>query len=181
MRNFAETLAYWYLRLNGFFPLVDFVHHEAGAQHGDTDIIAVRLPHVVERIGTEEAHCDTERLRRLGINPTADIVGVVAEVKGGNDAAPSAISDQRLGRAIERMGIFDCSQVQRVIDELKSGPASRPSCNSIAVKILFHALPSSSRQIGCWYGVSLSEAEGFIWHRLQEHPSKELGMAPVSG
>ncbi len=27
--NYAETLAYWYLRLNGFFPLKNFVLHSS--------------------------------------------------------------------------------------------------------------------------------------------------------
>jgi hypothetical protein len=45
--NFSEQLAYWYLRLNGFFPLTNFVlhHHGTGERHSsDADIVAVRFP-----------------------------------------------------------------------------------------------------------------------------------------
>lgn len=78
--NYAETLAYWYLRLNGFFPLKNFVLHSSrreerlgreGAEQNegyipgaDCDLIAVRFPHVYEEIGgqprQEEAIEDNE-------------------------------------------------------------------------------------------------------------------------
>ncbi len=33
--NYGETLAYWYLRLNGFFPLRNFVLHPVHESAGD--------------------------------------------------------------------------------------------------------------------------------------------------
>ena len=53
--NFGETLAYWYLRLNGFIPMRNFVLHRAGIQapqSADTDLLAIRFPGVlgVERL-----------------------------------------------------------------------------------------------------------------------------------
>ncbi len=53
--NFAEQLAYWYLRFNGFFPLTNFVlHHGTGHRTSDTDLLAMRFPYVSEDIGGEE-------------------------------------------------------------------------------------------------------------------------------
>ncbi len=55
MMNYAETLAYWYLRLNGFFPLNRFVLHPPGggprAHAADHDLLAVRPPGVYEDVG----------------------------------------------------------------------------------------------------------------------------------
>ena len=31
--NFAEQLVYWYLRLNGFFPITNFVLHHGAEQN----------------------------------------------------------------------------------------------------------------------------------------------------
>jgi hypothetical protein len=52
--NYGETLTYWYLRLNGFIPMRNFVLHRAnieGQAAADTDLLAVRFPHVYEEIG----------------------------------------------------------------------------------------------------------------------------------
>ena len=52
--NFGETLAYWYLRLNGFFPLSNLVLHRypsALEYSADCDLLALRLPHTFEDVG----------------------------------------------------------------------------------------------------------------------------------
>lgn len=49
MSNYGEELAYWYLRLNGFFPITDFVFHTI-PYYADADILAVRPPNVREEI-----------------------------------------------------------------------------------------------------------------------------------
>ncbi len=52
MRNYGEELAYWYLRLNGFFVLDNFVYHRTKHNRdGDADLLAIRLPNVKEPIG----------------------------------------------------------------------------------------------------------------------------------
>ncbi len=53
MRNFGEELAYWYLRLNGFFLIDDFVLHSEdlkSSQSADADVIGIRNPFTVEKI-----------------------------------------------------------------------------------------------------------------------------------
>ncbi len=57
MRNFGEELAYWYLRLNGFFLIDDFVLHNAdlvSSQNADADVIGIRNPFTIERIGMND-------------------------------------------------------------------------------------------------------------------------------
>lgn len=51
--NYGEELAYWYLRLNGFFPIARFVVHRSkhAANSSDIDLLAVRLPNVYEPVG----------------------------------------------------------------------------------------------------------------------------------
>src|SRR5687768_6292565 len=51
--NYAETLAYWYLRLNGFFRLSRFLLHRDGGRdyNTDCDLLAVRFPEVFEPVG----------------------------------------------------------------------------------------------------------------------------------
>ena len=53
--NYGETLAYWYLRLNGFIPMRNFVLHPSvnatDKNSADSDLLAVRFLHVYEEIG----------------------------------------------------------------------------------------------------------------------------------
>jgi hypothetical protein len=63
--NYGETLAYWYLRLNGFFPLRNFVLHplngsEANDRYtADSDLLAIRFPYVYEEIGGQPEDWDS--------------------------------------------------------------------------------------------------------------------------
>lgn len=45
--NYGEELTYWYLRLNGFFPISRYMIHrtEEGRHPSDRDLLAVRFPH----------------------------------------------------------------------------------------------------------------------------------------
>src|SRR4051794_8796339 len=45
-----EKVAYWYLRLNGFLQIENFVLHPSGrgSQRTDADLLAVRFPHRAE-------------------------------------------------------------------------------------------------------------------------------------
>lgn len=52
MENYEEELAYWYLRLNRFFVIDNFIYHRTeNNRTGDADLIALRLPYVKELKG----------------------------------------------------------------------------------------------------------------------------------
>lgn len=54
----AERLAYWYLRLNGFLTIENFIVHdeEGGQQRTDADVIAVRFPYRREALHDVGSH-----------------------------------------------------------------------------------------------------------------------------
>ncbi|HVK17203.1 MAG TPA: hypothetical protein VM533_09665 [Fimbriiglobus sp.] len=55
MKNYGESLAYWYFRLNGFIPMTDFVlHGDDRLKSSDCDLVAVRFPHVWEKVGGQD-------------------------------------------------------------------------------------------------------------------------------
>ncbi len=46
--NSLEQLALWYLRLNGYFVMPNFIAHGEGGPRTDVDVLAVRFPHSTE-------------------------------------------------------------------------------------------------------------------------------------
>jgi hypothetical protein len=107
MANFADRIAYWYMRLNGFFMVENFVHHETIERRGaDADILAIRLPHARESIGSREVPCDDWRTRfRFGLEERP--LAVIVQVKGGGGDTRAAFSEDRLRDAARRFGAFD--------------------------------------------------------------------------
>jgi len=81
--NYGETLVYWYLRLNGFFPLTNFVIHKSDGvtYSSDCDILAIRPPLVFEQIGGQADDWDQWFLEHINSGRT---LGVICEVKTGN-------------------------------------------------------------------------------------------------
>ncbi len=84
--NYGETLTYWYLRLNGFFLLRNFVlypPYESEGTHNqaaDSDLLAVCFPHVYEEIGGQPDDWDS-RFRTWSFSLDEDIIGLIVEVK----------------------------------------------------------------------------------------------------
>lgn len=74
-----ETLAHWYVRLNGFFTVTNFVVHprRKGSQLTDGDIVGVRFPHRAEF--PDGPGADDSIFRCVGTRP----LFLLAEVKRG--------------------------------------------------------------------------------------------------
>jgi len=82
-----ERLDYWYLQLNGFLQIENFVVHPRsnGGQRTDADLIGVRFPHRAERLfdNPDDLMEDDSGALRL----SADKIDVViAEMKTGRCA-----------------------------------------------------------------------------------------------
>ncbi|MDP9766364.1 hypothetical protein [Deinococcus enclensis] len=104
--NYGETLAEWYLRLNGFFLVQNLVVHQHGGgpkHNADIDLLALRMPFVFEQTGGRADDWDSVGLH--GLIPHDLPVGVIAEVKTSATARcrPTRL---RLKYGIERMGTF---------------------------------------------------------------------------
>jgi hypothetical protein len=104
MINYGEDIAYWYLRLNGFFPLSNFVLHgtPGGDRTSDIDILALRPPFPFEEVGGQEEDWDRWLLDELG---TATTVGVICEVKTGDFAEADLFRPVYVRKAVQRLGL----------------------------------------------------------------------------
>lgn len=79
--NYGEILAFWYLRLNGFIVMRDFVLHRGPSrnQASDIDLLAVRLPYAYERIGGQPCDLDPWFRHEAGVSLVQSSVAVMAE------------------------------------------------------------------------------------------------------
>ena len=182
--NYGETLAYWYLRLNGFFPLRDFVLHplhESASddnQTADCDLLAVRFPHVYEEIGGQFGDWDS-RFSTWGFSLDEDIIGLIVEVKTSPNAVSARIErnsfrGSRLSQAVQRMGMFAREETISITNELLHNPISTKRGPYHLGKLLF----SQGGVGGPWLNIILEEAEQFIQARLKKYsdPKRQARM-----
>lgn len=177
MANYAEQLAYWYLRLNGFFLVSNYVYHQiqeeddARAYNADADLLAIRPPHYYEEIPHRERD---ERGRWRYLRAPLDSaewldayegrwLGVIVEVKGSDNAdideVNRAFSRGRLGISINRLGLT--TRVEDGLRDLLAGDRSDYG-EGFILKIVF----SQRRCGGPWMNILLDEADEFIIDRM---------------
>jgi hypothetical protein len=136
MLNYGEELVYWYLRLNGFFLLENFVLHRnnqyTSERTSDSDILAVRFPHVSEEIGGDSDDWDVKLLDHFD---SESIIGLICEVKTGqNFNVNKHFEASRVEKAIRRFGFV--SDYQKILNSLSLNSVA--SINEFQVgKILF--------------------------------------------
>lgn len=118
--NFGEELVYWYLRLNGFFLINNFVlHQNSEGRTSDADLLAVRLPYVYEETGGRLEDWDPLLLSYFEPGKT---IGIICEVKTGlNFNTNKIFQDYNVNKSVQRIGftsneldyqeIFDNSMV----------------------------------------------------------------------
>lgn len=167
--NYAEELAYWYFRLNGFFPITNFVlHRGTGTGHSaDIDLLAVRFPYVSEEVGGNEHDWDG-RFHHWGANLCMDTIGIIAEVKSGNYTQRDlnrSLGAGRTHKALLRLGIFD--PTESAISAQDIGIANIRRRDKVALRFLIarnNDYPDNS-----FHFLSLAEIDKFLRDRVSRY------------
>lgn len=174
--NFAEQLGYWYLRLNGFLPLPNFVLHHEYNHHrtSDADIIAVRFPHVYEATGGQPSDWDP-RFEDWGLRLTEETIGLIIEVKSGewqhdNLRDHLAARHWRVPYAVRRLGMFTADNAADVGDALRQQSIVRHQGFAVA-KLLISTTDCPGQQ---WLHLRLEEATKFIRERMTKYADRKL-------
>src|SRR6266481_2095805 len=116
--NYGEEIVYWYLRLNGFFPISNFViHRSSGIQRtSDCDLLALRTPHVYEEIRGKPEDWDTELANLLDFDHKT--IGVICEVKTGRYSLKECFGPMYVNYATGRLGLIPHDQIHALKDDL---------------------------------------------------------------
>ncbi len=175
--NYGETLAYWYLRLNGFFPVSNYVLHRKEdilTRSADCDIIAVRHPHVHEEIGglPEDWH---EKFAEFGVDIFRKTVGAIVEVKTGkytremhNNIATS-FSPERISYAVKRFGFWPADETGNICEHLKEYPHYENETHCV-MKLLIADIPAQPDLL--LHQMRLEEVDRFISRRFERYRQK---------
>lgn len=182
--NYGETLVYWYLRLNGFFPLVDFVlhrHEETISNSADCDVLAVRHPHTYEAIGGQTTDWDP-KLSAMGIKLRDRIIGIIVEVKTGQDIyeirnnTRLSFCNDRTKYAVQRLGFWPQANTADVVDALNTEVSYQDDTFQVFKLLVADKMPPVE-QPEKWKQLTLKQVETFIVERFkkyqgQKHPDR---------
>jgi hypothetical protein len=124
----SQDLAYWYLRLNGFLTIPNFVVHplRGRRQATDVDLLAVRFPHRAELGEMEDEELFARDRRRLFV--------ALAEVKTGVCRLNDSWTDARrenIQKILWAIGVFAQSEVE-VVRRRYIAAASTPTTLAVS-------------------------------------------------
>lgn len=160
--NRDESLAYWYLRLNGFFLVPHFVVHTDPPSQ--IDFLALRPPGVYEEVGGQPEDWHAELLG----NNVARFICVLCEVKGGRRYdATTVFRPTEVEYALPRFGILTPEERANAIAELQTSPISNPRTD-VQVRKLLVAHRRMNGVAACDF-VSLETTWSFIRERLDRY------------
>lgn len=166
--NYGEEHAYWYLRLNGFFPLQNFVVHRHGGNklRSDVDVLAVRLPLVYEEIGGQQADWDNFLAAHV---PLDRILGVICEVKTGAFTADELFARRSLVAATQRLGLLAPADCEAAADNLMKAPSIQFEQGTI-----FKMFVSEMVSDGPYLNRTLDDIRTFLRSRIEHYPHEKF-------
>jgi hypothetical protein len=111
--QFSEKVASWYLRLNGFMTVDNFILHDEPSQRTDADIYGVRFPF------RKELDMEDDALFRIQTKP----LFVMAEVKGfGGECTLNGPwtnkTKQNMQYLLKAIGVFKLSEIDEAAEAL---------------------------------------------------------------
>lgn len=173
MANYAEQLAYWYLRLNGFFPLSDYTYHQIQEDtfpvpfSADAGLLAIRPPYYSEDIPVtvrNEWGQEQDSWAQLASDEwlgefEGKWLGVIVEVKGNDHTTKGqiarAFASNKLKISLKRLGLIP--SVDDALRVLMN--ASRYDFEKVSIiKLVFSQYTIN----GPWETVLLWKADDFI-------------------
>jgi hypothetical protein len=168
--NYGEELVYWYLRLNGLFPIANFVIHKSTTvkHSSDCDLLALRSPYVYEEIGGQPSDWDAELADLLGFSEKR--AGVICEVKTGDYSLNDLFPRAHVEYAIGRLGLLPRDEIPAVAEALEKGGCIEHD----DVRICKLLVTNRDKVKGSFLFRSIAEIEEFIVGRVKKYPKEKF-------
>ncbi|MBY7737111.1 hypothetical protein QYF52_00380 [Paenibacillus polymyxa] len=166
--NFGEELVYWYLRLNGFFLINNFVlHQNSEGRTSDADLLAVRLPYVYEETGGRLEDWDPLLLSYFEPGKT---IGIICEVKTGlNFNTNKIFQDYNVNKSVQRIG-FTSNELdyQEIFDN------SMVSFGDYQIAKLLVTRKLDNPKSDCLH-IKMVHIRSFLRERMHKYMDRKLG------
>jgi hypothetical protein len=170
-----ERVAYWYLRLNGFLQIENFVVHpvSSGGQRTDVDLIGVRFPHRAERLIDDPDDIMQDDFDRL--NLSADRVDVViAEIKRGPCALNGPWTEQErqnIHRVLAAIGALPSGCIEAAAKALYTdGLYDKAELPRIRLALIGRERdPEIAEKYSGITQVTWNHVLAFVWHRFDQY------------
>lgn len=165
----SEQLAYWYLRLNGFLTIPNFVVHpdHGSNQETDVDVLGVRFPYRAENL--QRPMKDDPRFTRVREKSFI----AIAEVKSGRCALNGPWTNperQNMLRVLRAVGAFP--QIEVELAAMSLYETGRYQCQLYYVSLVCFG-SASNPDVGERYPhvpqILWSEVLAFIYNRFREY------------
>jgi hypothetical protein len=174
MRNFAEEMAYWYFRLNGFFVLENFVLHRQDLdsnQHADMDLLAIRHKYTYEEIGGKKDDRDPKLFKHFDEDKH---IGIICEVKSGRNLSRDDIKfdrPDRINYAIRRLGIFAPLNAKQKARELAKEPVIEGNFHQVG-KVL---ITNNDITFPDYICITLEHIQTFLYEHMKKYIDPKSG------
>ena len=167
--NYGEEIVYWYLRLNGFFPLTNFVIHRSSeiAHTSDCDLLAVRLPFVYEEIGGNPDDWDGSLAKIIGFDHP---IRIICEVKTGTYDVKDIFRPEYVKYSIGRLGFTPKDNIADLSKELNNVPLTETKEGFQICKLL---IANDKKEAPTFFYKNLNEVEDFIENRVRKYPNEK--------
>ncbi len=167
--NYGEEIAYWYLRLNGFFPLTNFVIHRSSKIEytSDCDLLAVRSPFVYEEIGGKPDDWDDNLAKDFGFD---HFIGVICEVKTGKYDLENIFRPEYVKYSAGRLGFTPKDNIDALSEKLNSTSLQETKEGHRICKLL---IANEKKDSPLFFYRSLNDAEDFINKRVGKYPNEK--------
>ena len=167
--NYGEEIAYWYLRLNGFFPITNFViHRSSEIEHSsDCDLLAIRLPFVYEEIGGNHDDWDNDLVQQLGFD---HVVGIICEVKTGAYKLKDIFRPEYVKYSVGRLGFTPKETIAELSEKLRGNPILETEEGYRICKLL---IANDKKDSSAFLFKRLNSAEDFISDRVRKYPNEK--------
>lgn len=167
--NYGEEWAYWYLRLNGFFPINNFVvHRDDGNEHrADIDLLGIRPPHVYEAIGGR--HDDWDPFLHNNFDLSRPLA-LVCEVKTGRFEEAELFRPNIVRRAVKRLGLLPFDDAEAVADGLGTHAIVQTDVATFA-KVFFSTRANPSER---YLNLSRDDVNKFVEGRVRKYAKEKF-------
>ncbi|MFW6016094.1 MAG: hypothetical protein ACOCRK_06620 [bacterium] len=165
--NYGEELTYWYLRLNGFFLIQNFVVHRTDELEysSDIDLLAIRFPHVYEEVGGRPEDWHDYLLRTLDFNK---VTGIICEVKTGDYEEEKLFKSKYINYSLRRFGFK--SDIYRYTNSVKNNNITQLDEYQIVKLFVSNNEPQSTEDK---IFISLQKIREFIETRLEKYNTEK--------